>query len=523
MSEFERLLSGFIDDTLTDEERQRLAELIQSNSEYRSRYLDYCSMHATLAWEHGVLGGKEIPEVTQGADEAVIPFPQERVSRSWRRSLSWAASIGALLAIFWQGVLPEVKRSQWQANESIGSIVRKSGGQLSVTGSRIRLEQGDSVKVGEYELTDGLAQFELENEVQIFVEAPARFRVDSAWLVSLYEGRLSANVPPEGVGFTVETPSAQVIDHGTEFGVEVDSNQRSEVHVFEGEVEIKARDTVVKPVRLLTDQATRVDTDSGESSGIAIAPERFIRSFDEPILYYSNAVRELEPAVYYRMAISDDGVTLLDRSGNDVHGLIHRGEMMDSAFAAGRIGAALQLQGVDSKAFALVSDYPKAKDGALSVVAWVHAESRPTWASIAKNWAFGEVGQFHFGLKHYQGGLELQLREADGDTVYVSEETPLPLGEWQHVAFVADGKFARLYRNGVEVARSRHQGLATPTFPSLGIGAKLKGKGNREQEGSVGYWDGRIDELAIFNHALSAEDIERLYLAPEKSDLLSVR
>ena len=56
MTEFEKLLSGFIDETQTDEERQRLAELIESNSDYRARFLDHCAIHATLAWEHGVLG-----------------------------------------------------------------------------------------------------------------------------------------------------------------------------------------------------------------------------------------------------------------------------------------------------------------------------------------------------------------------------------------------------------------------------------------------------------------------------------
>ena len=174
-------------------------------------------------------------------------------------------------------------------------------------------------------------------------------------------------------------------------------------------------------------------------------------------------------------------------------------------------------RGVSTKSYAFVEDYPKATEDRLSVVSWVYADSRPTWASIAKNWALDETGQFHFGLKDFEGGLEVQIRDADGGTVWVTEKKPFPLEKWQHVAFVADGEFVLLYRNGRKVAREPYDGLVDPTFPSLGIGRKLSSKANINQEGSVGYWDSIMDELAIFNHALSAEDIKRLYLSPEKA------
>ena len=523
MSEFEKLLAGLVEETLTSEERQRLAEMVQSDPELRARYLDHCNLHAALAWEHGVLGDMDFMFESDAESEPSSVSDNLIQWSRWPRPLVWAASIALVCGIVWQGAIPAVRKSQWHSSDSIGYVIRKAGGELSVSGLNIHLAPGDSIKAGEYVLTDGLVQFALANDVEVLVEAPARFRVDSPMLMALHEGRLSAKVPPQGFGFTVETPGSEVIDNGTEFGVEVDSESQSEIHVFKGEVEVKARESFVESVRLLTDQATRVDAESGESSGIAIAPERFIRSFDEPIRFYSQEVRSLNPAVYYRMAISDDGVTLLDRSGNDFHGRIERGEMLESAFTSGRIGAALRLQGISSKTYAMVPDYPKATENLLSVVGWDYAKSRPTWASIAKNWAFGEVGQFHLGLRDYEGVLEIQVREADGETVYVQDVEPIPLGEWQHVAFVADGEFVRLYRNGKEIARKPYEGLAVPTFPALGIGVKLPGKGNVQEEGSVGYWDGKIDELAIFNHALTDKDIQRLYRSKEKGVSLATK
>lgn len=65
------------------------------------------------------------------------------------------------------------------------------------------------------------------------VEAPTQFNVVSGKRVVLHNGRLSASVPADGVGFTVDTPEAEVVDFGTEFSVDV-ASETSEVHVFDG-------------------------------------------------------------------------------------------------------------------------------------------------------------------------------------------------------------------------------------------------------------------------------------------------
>jgi ferric-dicitrate binding protein FerR (iron transport regulator) len=51
-------------------------------------------------------------------------------------------------------------------------------------------------------------------------------------------GRLSARVPPAGSGFTLGTPAVAVTDLGTAFGLVVSDTRPTEVHVFEGQVEV---------------------------------------------------------------------------------------------------------------------------------------------------------------------------------------------------------------------------------------------------------------------------------------------
>jgi hypothetical protein len=146
-------------------------------------------------------------------------------------------------------------------------------------------------------------------------------------------------------------------------------------------------------------------------------------------------------------------------------------------------------------------------------VAWVSARSRPRWASIAKNWAGSDQwGQFHFGLYYDSGELEAHIQDSSGREITVKDMKALPLGVWHHVAFVADGKMLRLYRNGSEVSSAPYDRLLSdPRIKALAIGTKLNLAGDGPDHSDFNMWDGRLDELAIFNKALSPEQIRELY------------
>ncbi len=83
--------------------------------------------------------------------------------------------------------------------------------------------------------------------------------------------------------------------------------------------------------------------------------------------------------------------------------------------------------------------------------------------------------------------------------------TPLPLGEWTHVAMVHDGTNDIIYFNGVAVSTKSVSGDLDPTNYPLGIGYNPIDGG--------GWFDGAIDDLEIYNYAASADDIAALYAA----------
>src|SRR5204862_739674 len=84
---------------------------------------------------------------------------------------------------------------------------------------------------------------------------------------------------------------------------------------------------------------------------------------------------------------------------------------------------------------------------------------------------------------------------------------PIPNGEWAYLALVGDGSpgVASMYTNGL-LAGSRSHVLPDPTPFAFNIG----GGGVFDATGN--FFNGQIDEVAVFDKALTSEQICSLYL-----------
>jgi hypothetical protein len=263
---------------------------------------------------------------------------------------------------------------------------------------------------------------------------------------------------------------------------------------------------------MATGEETRIDFLTGKPSGIELDEQRFLRRLDAEPHAYTRRILALGPAVYFPMEPAGDATYLEDFGPEGMDAKINFGRAKGSVWAAGKIGLAFALGGPAQQTYASAEVYPQTTGDQLSVVAWVNARSRPRWASIAKNWAGADWGQFHFGLYFDSGELEAHIQDSSKREITVKDSVPLPLNVWHHVAFVADGNVLRLYREGKQVGSAPYSGLKSdPRIRSLAIGTKLNLRGDSPEEQHFNMWDGRLDELAIFNAALSPEQIQALY------------
>jgi hypothetical protein len=140
-------------------------------------------------------------------------------------------------------------------------------------------------------IDEGLVEIQFADGASAVLEGPAVFDVLGRNAGLLTKGRLAATVPPEGRGFAVETPSATVVDLGTEFGVLVDDEGQVEAHVFGGQVEVAfPAESVDSPrqTTLLTEgeavhiAATEKQGKSPKIVRMPAAAERFTRTIPLP-------------------------------------------------------------------------------------------------------------------------------------------------------------------------------------------------------------------------------------------------
>ncbi|WP_160164673.1 LamG-like jellyroll fold domain-containing protein [Pedosphaera parvula] len=199
-----------------------------------------------------------------------------------------------------------------------------------------------------------------------------------------------------------------------------------------------------------------------------------------------------------------NGFVLHDASGstNDATIITTR---PNPTWTPGILGGGLELDGTEC---AIVTNYPKATT-ALTFSGWVWAEYPPTWATIVKNWGDNQAGQFHLGMLEGQGYVSLY----SGDSPTYVRDPVMPMGSWQHFAFIIETNLIALYHNGV--LKDRHlldvNTLLNNNIQSLGIGAKPSDDPGSISQLTPGYWSGKFDDFALWNRALTDDEIALIY------------
>jgi len=208
-----------------------------------------------------------------------------------------------------------------------------------------------------------------------------------------------------------------------------------------------------------------------------------------------------------------NGVVAHEASGNGLNGALTNFPGGQGNWVTGQIGGALQFGGLAAKEYVHVPDFTKPTTS-LTVSAWVWADSMPQWATIAANWD-GLGGALNYGLFGSDPYLSFYFAEPSDQGINIANgsefDPPISLGEWHHVVVVANSSRHRVqfYRDGELTGFFFYSGSFSPSpTPWLNIGGEPS-YGNPSQ----GYWDGKIDELALWNRALSSIEISNIYAA----------
>jgi hypothetical protein len=383
---------------------------------------------------------------------------------------------------------------------------------------------------------EGLAEIELNlataGSATLQIEGPARMILTAEGTPSLNLGKFTASVYPGFGDFALETPFGQILVlDDSSLGVAVHGLD-VEVHVFSGKV------IVASPWTSDGISVDRFSIVAGESLRLSVADSaamKFTRGVAEPGSFasqmtmvsdrleisgeYVEAVKHASPIIYWRFEeLHDERIEneVADRFQGIVVGSLKwssQGNNQAIEFGTGLSNESLRayVESSDSLGGQISDSY--------SVEVWVKPSHYHlgALASFVRN----PVTQGNAGLHgallelggplttpstiEHPGRIRFLHRDPPSEDANLGtscfSKAPYELRRWEHVVAVKDGPQMRLYVNGQQVATAEDN---TKLSTNLTL---LIGQLDRHRD-----WRrfvGQLDELAIYNRALSDSEIRK--------------
>jgi YD repeat-containing protein len=186
-----------------------------------------------------------------------------------------------------------------------------------------------------------------------------------------------------------------------------------------------------------------------------------------------------------------EGTVATDTSGKENNGTI-----VEPVWVTGKIGNALQFNG--NSYVQIPHNAVLNPRNAITVEAWINPASNMQWRKIISKSLGGNTDYSFFQGDKSNIAFSIKMGSV-ARTVYGSANS-LPLGEWTHVVGTYDGTRMRLYINGVQVNSIAISGQINCHAEPLRIGGE-----------AGAYFQGQIDEVRVYNTALSAAEIRNRY------------
>ena len=241
--ELHRLFVAKTDGTISPEDHNQLCHLLKSSAEARKLWFTFQDTEAAiLVWAQKETLRKEQAVITESLRTTAPAHKQ-----NWFRYVAAMAAgivIGAVAWAFWpETTAPAMALTPRQANPNRPEATTSSVAVL-MRGANLVWDKAGLVPAmnaplppGTLHLKSGVAEIEFFQGARLCIEGPAEIRLISSGEAFCQSGKFSAHVPPHARGFRLGTPKGDIVDLGTDFGLDLTGNS-SELHVFNGEVEL---------------------------------------------------------------------------------------------------------------------------------------------------------------------------------------------------------------------------------------------------------------------------------------------
>jgi hypothetical protein len=531
--ELRGLLDALCEESASAVQIARLEELLLQQPQAEAYYVQFMSLHADLVRHFGALSTRTQESLRQHTAAArpcsaeTQPARRRRFGHTALVLTGLAAAIVvavALLKIPIPRSLPVDPPSEAN-DESVAVLLQVR--EADWDESEYPVRPGAALRPGWLRLKSGIAHLEFYSGATVILEGPAEFQLISRTEAYCARGTLRATVPPQAQGFVIGAPSLDLVDRGTEFGLQVRDGKRAEVHVFKGNVDLYDPASGRAPAarkEVRTGQGVRVDG-PGVFQPIDISPAAFKTAQDlakqlqedtsrrQQEWHTQSAALRRDPAVlvYYPFESAEAwNRTLTDAAGERRQP--HDGAIVGCTWMAGR------WPGKQALEFKRISDRVRinvaGEFDTLTFMTWVRIDALPnrfnslfmtdSWEEFRPHWHINNEGVIELGV---------QGRGRRNGMHYLTEPviTEDRLGQWTHLAVVFDrpNDHVTHYVNG----RPVHQDALKLDAP-LRLGDGEIGNWNtttRKHSNPIRYFSGCMDEFILFARALTDAEVERLW------------
>ena len=207
------------------------------------------------------------------------------------------------------------------------------------------------------------------------------------------------------------------------------------------------------------------------------------------------------------------GDKVYDLSGYNNHGTLNGMAFpatTTSGWNPGRDGIGLAFDGTDDY-IDCGNDASLNITDAITIEVWVLIAGWNRWMRIVDYFTNDSEQGWFLSRENINNKIEFRLQNIVASSSLVTGT--LNIGQWYNIVGVYDkaDSIAKIYVDGLEVNSKTPSGTLTYAgVDNLGIGARLQGEGTPPFE----YFNGQIDEVRIYNRALSADEIQQLYIEP---------
>jgi hypothetical protein len=142
----------------------------------------------------------------------------------------------------------------------------------------------------------------------------------------------------------------------------------------------------------------------------------------------------------------------------------------------------------------------------ITVSAWVNLDPVTAERKVVAKWSDSPWG-YCWLMTVYASSVNFWVQPASGTQTGAASGAPLGAGAWHHLAGTYDGANVRLYIDGAQAGSAALAGaLRTDSTTPIRIGA-----GSDGTVGQAEPFDGRIDDVRIYDRALTPAEITTLY------------